>query len=137
VWDRLELPASPVPFAEAKRILGRFGRLRFGRSNEHVVLDPVGATEHDSDLLRRCETAVGRRLFPLGYQEHQDREPIFVDEDGAIYVNFGDDLRLLGRSFEASLRYLARAGAARDFHAVLRKVGMQPKQWSVGEPAVP
>jgi hypothetical protein len=138
VWDRLELPATPTPFPEAKRILSRFGRLRFGNTNEQLVLEPLTATEHDPDLLRRCEDAVGRRLYPLGYQEHQDREPIFVDEDGAIYLNFGDDLHLLGKSFESSLRYLAHpGGTARDFRAVLRTAGIKPNKWTVGDPAAP
>ena len=132
VWARLRLPPSPPLFPEARRVLSRFGRLRFGDRNEHVLFDPIAVMDDDGDLLRRCEAAVGRRLYPLGYQEHQDREAIFVDEDGAIYVNFGDDLRLLAASFEASLRYLARPGAARSFRAVSQTAGIQPRHWSVG-----
>jgi len=137
VWDELRLPVSLVVFSEAKRILSRFGGLRFGNRNEHVVLDPVSAIEHDPDLLRRCEAAVGRPLYPLGYQEHQDREAILVDEDGAIYLNFGDDLHLLAMSFEASLRYLVHAGKSRDFHAALCKARVPPRRWTVGDPASP
>lgn len=134
VWDRLRLPASSAVFPEAKRILSRFGLLRFGNRNEHVALDPAAAIEHDPDLIRRCEAAVGRPLYPLGYQEHQDREAVLVDEDGAIYMNFGDDLHLLAMSFEASLGCLSRPGKVRDFHAALRSAGVPPKQWAVGEP---
>jgi hypothetical protein len=134
-WDRLALPPGPAPFPEAKRILSRFGRLCFGDRSERVVLDPAAAIEDDPDLLRRCEAAMGRRLYPLGHQQHQDREPIFVDERGAIYVNVGDDLHLLAKSFEASLRYLTRPGSFRDFDALFGRAGDEPRRWNVGEPA--
>ncbi len=92
VWGQLRLPASPAVFPEAERILRRFGGLRFGNSCEQVRIEPFDAVGDEDDLRERCETKVGRRLYPIGYREHQDREPVFVDEAGIVYINFGDDL---------------------------------------------
>jgi hypothetical protein len=128
--DQLRLPESPAAFPVAQRILREFGGLRFGHPNEHIVLDPLGAIDGDPELLARCEKAVGRVLYPLGYQEHQDREAILVDQDGAIYLNFGDGyLHLLAGSFEASLPYLVCPGNPRVFASTLKRAGN--KRWLV------
>ncbi|MFL5328877.1 MAG: SUKH-3 domain-containing protein [Gemmataceae bacterium] len=126
VWAKLRLPTSPMAFPEAKRILSKFGGLRFGNSSEHIVFEPADALAYDPDLIRRCEAMVGRRLYPIGYQEHQEREPILVDESGSIYINFDDELFRLADSFEEVLSDVARACLAPK-----KRVGATPK-WLVG-----
>jgi hypothetical protein len=102
---------------------------RFGTDNEHVLLDPIAAIEHNGSALQRCQAAVGKALYPVGYQEHQDREPIFVDESGSTYINFGDDLYLLAASFEGALAYLTLSGSTRAADRTLN--GANLKQWSL------
>lgn len=108
VSGQLTWPESLVVFPEAERVLRRFGGLRFGDPNEYVRIDPVAATEDDEGLTGQCELAVSRRLYPIGYQEHQDRETIFVDETGRVYIHSGERLYLLAETFEAALAGLVR-----------------------------
>jgi hypothetical protein len=107
VWARLKLPASFEVFPEARRILSRFGGLKFGDRNELARLDPSSGDEV-SDQIRACEKLLGRRLYPLGYREHQDREYVLVDEAGTVYLLAGDTLHLLAASFEIAIDDLAR-----------------------------
>lgn len=133
VWGQFPLPRYPSVFPEAERILRSFGGLQFGDRNEHVRIDPVAAIEHDEDLAGRCEAAVGRRLYPVGYQEHQDREAVFVDEAGCVYINFGDELCLLAETFEAALAYLVRPGQARTSGPPQHVPGCKATRWPVGD----
>jgi hypothetical protein len=82
----------------------------FGSRNEHIELDPIPATEYDQGLTRRCEAAVGLSLYTLDYQEQQNREAVFFDEAGRVYINFGDTLYLLADTSEHALDYLVRIG---------------------------
>src|SRR6516164_3222572 len=137
VWERLRLPASLAVFPEAKRILSSFGGLRFGNRNEHVVFDPSDAVADDTELVWRCEKAVGRRLYPIGYQEHQDREPILVDEGGAVYMNFGDRLYVVAGTFEKVVKTLARAGQAKALEVPPLGSGLTETSWFVGDTVRP
>jgi len=128
VWANLRLPMSLVAFPAAKSILNRFGGLRFGSRNEHVVLEPTEALVYNPDLIRRCERILGRQFYPIGYQEHQDREPILVDVSGAVYIVFGDDLYRVADSFDAVLSKVARG------RLVPRQCeGITATKWFVGE----
>lgn len=127
------MPGDLSVFPEAERILRSFGVLQFGDRNEHVRIDPVAAIENDEGLAERCEAAVGRRLYPIGYQEHQDREAVFVDEAGRVYINFGDELHLLAETFEAALAYLVRPGQARRPGPPQRVPGSNATRWAIGD----
>ncbi len=133
VWGQVPLPRYPSVFPEAERILRSFGGLRFGDRNEHVRIDPVAAIEHDDGLVGRCVAAVGRGLYPIGYQEHQDREAVFVDEAGRVYINSGDELYLLAETFEAALAYLVRPGQAPTVGPPQRVPGRDATRWAVGD----
>lgn len=131
VWGQLKLPVSPPVFPEAERVLRRYGGLQFGDSNEHLSLDPLRATEGDEGLLSRCELALGRRLYPLGYQLHQDPESIFIDEQGALFKTSGDELYCVAETFEEALWCIVRPShAGLDWRPGSHGRGSKP--WWVG-----
>ena len=129
VLAHIPLPAGIPVFTEAERILASFGGLRFGNQTEYVLLDPKAAIEEDDTLLARCQSITGQQLYPIGYQEHQDRETVFVAQDGSVYMNFGDDLYLIAASFELALKYLAHAGSDRPPDSTLYSRDL--KMWSI------
>ncbi len=134
VWGQLKLPISPPMFPEAKRVLSRYGGLRFGNSDEHLALEPVRAMEDDEGLLARCELALGRRLYPLGYQVHQDPEVIFIDERGALFKTSGDELYSVAETFEEALWCIVRPGQA-GLNWRPGSNGLGSKPWWVGDAA--
>ena len=85
VLNRLTLPESLEVFPEAERILAEFGNLRFGDRNDQVRLDPSLGQEI-VEQLKMYERELGRRLYPLGVWQHQDRIYLLVDENGVVYT---------------------------------------------------
>jgi len=104
-WDGLRLPPSFEVFPEARRVLTKFGGLRFGGSNEYICLE-ASAGEEVVDQIRKCEAKIGRRLYPVGFREHQDREYFLVDEDGTAYLIAGGALYIVASSFERALDHI-------------------------------
>lgn len=133
MWGRLGLPASFDVFPEAKRILDSFGGLNFGNRNEYARIDPSSGDEALSQI-RECERKLSRRLYPVGYREHEDREYFLVDETGIVYLLIGDMLHPLASSFEKALDYIVRGTIRRrDLNKDLGMVGMAGKQWRLDE----
>ncbi len=131
VWNRLKLPQSFDVFPEAKRILSEFGDLSFADRAEHVLLDPSSGND-EFCRLRECESFLGRRLYPLGYRVHQDREYFFVDENGIIYLLAGDTLEPWASSFEKALDPILQM-ATHGNDDDLRSIGLEEKTWQLSE----
>jgi hypothetical protein len=132
VWGRLKLPPSFEAFPEAKRILARYGGLTFGPKTDYTRFDP-SAGEEVADDIKEYQKQVGRRLYPVGYREHQDREYLLVDEAGIIYL-LTDELRPMASSFERLLGYIVwKVERRRDIDEELRPHGLAGKAWRLEE----
>ena len=146
IWCQLDLPSGLEVFPEAKRILTEYGGLKFQRSSEVVHLDPSTA-EPIVGQIRRYEEASGRRLYPLGFYEHQDQLYLLIDDQGVVYtLTLLDDapeplassaLEPLASSFERALEsLLGGSRLQREAHEDLRSIGLQGKVWELGFPAL-
>jgi hypothetical protein len=134
VWGRVQLPHAFESFPEAQRVLSRFAGLRFGDRNDFAVLDPC-AGEEEVGQIRQCERKVGRRMYPVGFAEHQDRAYYLVDEAGVVYLMFpGDELQPLASSFERALDSIARRSIRRrERDDDLRPLGLAGTSWTLEE----
>lgn len=147
-WNVLCLPRQSHVFPEAKRILTEFGGLKFGRPSQTIVdLDPAVGDEV-AQPIAAFEQKIGRRLFPLGYYEHQDRIHLVVDDDGIVYtlqVGFGPldssghepiewaELEPLASSFELAIDYLLRGNVSKsETHGDLESIKMLGMIWKLG-----
>ncbi|HEX2973072.1 MAG TPA: SUKH-3 domain-containing protein [Tepidisphaeraceae bacterium] len=131
---QLRLPMSFELFPAAKRVLAEFGNLKFGNSSERTWLDPSSGDEV-ADRIWECEGKLGRRLYPIGYYEHQDRDYYLIDESGIVYELWGDTLEPLASSIERALEHVFLRGMRRnrDIDEDLKAIGMQGKQWHLDE----
>jgi hypothetical protein len=134
VLGRLPLPESFELFSEAERVLRQFAGLEFGNRNDYARLDPAAGDEVVGPI-RECERKVGRRMYPVGFTEHQDRAYYLVDETGVVYLMFpGDELQPLASSFERALDSITRRSIRRrDRDEDLRPLGLVGKSWELAE----
>ena len=133
VWGRVQLPKGFEVFPEAERVLGRFGGLKFGDRNEHARLAPA-AGEEEAGRIGECVRKLGRRLYPVGYYEHQDREYYLVDEAGIVYLLTGDTLHALASSFEKALDYIVWCRIRRgEVERDLGRLGLGDTRWQLEE----
>jgi hypothetical protein len=103
-------------FPHTEAILRNFGRLRLGHklrggpSRQDFSVDPttwLGEDEHIRDI----ETAIGRRLNPLG--ETMGAALLGVLDDGAVIAEMDGDVVEIGTSWREALDYLiVRPGPA-------------------------
>ena len=49
--------------------------------------------EEGADEILPFTTVLGKRLYPIGIMEHQDRIYVVVDEDGIVYTVVLDELQ--------------------------------------------
>jgi hypothetical protein len=128
VWEKVSRPPQFEVFPVAKRILSEFGNLKIGPSTDITVLVPMAATEVANEI-RSYEVMVGKKLYPLGYREHQDREYLIVDDIGRIYL-LTDGLKAMASSFERALPYIVWQRIRRkDLKADLEPIGLYGKVW--------
>ena len=118
-------------FPEVRRVLAEFGDLKFGKSNDYVRIAPSEA-KNVVEEIRRYEALIGRRLYPLGVMEHQDRHYLVLDENGIVYTLI-DELEPLASSFERAIEFLIWPHSSRrEMEADLEQVGMLGKTWRLG-----
>lgn len=148
VWAKLNLPEGLPVFAEARRILGELGDLQFGDPHwEMVRFEPYPPPEVLPHITQFA-AQIGRQVYPIGYNEHQDRVFLLIDDEGTVYTlepSYDPDvprgqvsrlessrIEVLSHSFERALwdlsqgriGYLARR---REF----RNSGGRPPEWLI------
>lgn len=131
VWNRLSLPASFTVFPEAQRVLREFGDLRFGSRNDYVDLNPAFGDEGADEILP-FQDLLGKRLYPVGIMEHQDRVYLVVDEKGLVYTALLNELKPFASSLDRAIEYLVRETIPRrQWEEDLHSVGMLGKTWKL------
>jgi hypothetical protein len=136
VWSQLKLPDAFESFPEAKRILAKFGGLKFGPTTDYTCFDPSAANKV-IECIKGYEKKIGLRLYPLGVCEHQDIEYLLVDERGIIYL-LADELKPMASSFDRALQYLVwQVWRQRDIDQDLQRVGMAGKTWRLDDGSWP
>lgn len=131
VLSHLRLPPSFALFPEAKRVLAEYGNVRLGDRNEYYLFDPFLGEEGAKEILP-FERILGRRLYPLGINEHQDVLYLVIDEKGIVYGIMLDECEPLASSFEVAVETFVRGYVgARERENDLRSVGLSRKVWKL------
>lgn len=128
VWDKIKLPREFSPFSPAQTVLAEFGGIKFGGPGNIVAFEPSNGDE-EAKSIHQYETLTGRRFYPLGFREHQDREYLIIDTQGIIFL-LADGLKPYASHFDRALQYLVwRIERKVYFDSDLSTVGLVGKSW--------
>ena len=128
--DPKSLPKSFEPFPIAMETLRKYGGRSLRKPSEVLVLDPTAGDEIAGDI-KKYEILPGRRLYPLGVREHQEKEHILIDENGVIYVLM-DGLIPIAPSFERFIHnYFWNKQSRAIVGNELRSVGLEGVAWKL------
>lgn len=137
IWGEIQLPPSFPEMERAKDCLAEFGGLKVGTPTDYMLIEPMLA-EAVSDLILKFQAQVDSVLYPLGIQQHQDREYVLMDSDGLVFVmNTFDDnckaeLNPVGSSFDKFLEhFVIGASCQKEIIADLRSAELQSKSWQI------